>query len=185
RAGEPLSAAGAAFSRASGATLIDRTGTLQEVGQNVPRVEWLDLDGDGVRETPTLLLEPAGTNAFTWSEDLSRSSWTKVRSSVTANAATAPDGTATADKLVEDTSATETHYVARNLAGATDNATQAVSVFARAGERTQLQVSIIGKDDVDRRALFDLTTGTVLSVSGATGQVLARLPDGWYRIGVA
>ena len=171
--------------RGTEGTYISKSGRIEVADPNTPRITWWDRDGDGVRETPTLLLEPAGTNAFTWSEDLSQSIWTKIRSSVTANAATAPDGTATADKLVEDTSATQTHYVARNLAGATDNATQAVSVFARAGERTQLQVGIIGKDDVDRSALFDLTTGTVLSVSGATGQVLARLPDGWYRIGVA
>lgn len=54
--------AGLSFSRASGATLTDRTGTLREAGPNVPRVEWLDLDGDGVHETPTTLLEPAATN---------------------------------------------------------------------------------------------------------------------------
>src|SRR5690606_30709272 len=40
RAGEPLSAAGITHTRASGATLMDRTGTLREAGQNVPRVDW-------------------------------------------------------------------------------------------------------------------------------------------------
>ena len=54
--------AGAAFSRASAAWYFDRTGILREAGPNVPRVEWIDLDGDGVRETQTALLEPAATN---------------------------------------------------------------------------------------------------------------------------
>src|SRR5690606_2798577 len=50
------------FTRASPAFLTDRDGKMVEVPANVPRIEWLDLDGDGVRETPTTLLEPAATN---------------------------------------------------------------------------------------------------------------------------
>jgi len=47
--------AGLSHTRASGATLIDRTGTLQEVGPNVPRIDWS-------RGVPALLLEPQRTN---------------------------------------------------------------------------------------------------------------------------
>src|SRR5690606_27584492 len=54
--------AGAAFSRASSAWYVDRDGILREAGPHVPRVEWLDLDGNGVRDTPATLLEPAATN---------------------------------------------------------------------------------------------------------------------------
>ena len=50
------------FTRASPAFLTDRDGKMVEVPANVPRIEWLDLDGDGVRETPALRLEPAATN---------------------------------------------------------------------------------------------------------------------------
>lgn len=55
RAGEPLSGAGMSFSRASTATLIDRTGTLQEVGPNVPRIDWS-------HGRPVLRLEGGSTN---------------------------------------------------------------------------------------------------------------------------
>src|SRR5690606_23138121 len=57
RAGEPLSAAGMSFSRASTATLIDRTGTLREVGPHVPRITW-----QGGR--PYMLVEPGTTNSI-------------------------------------------------------------------------------------------------------------------------
>src|SRR5690606_27427768 len=57
--------AGAAFSRASGATLIDRTGTLREVGPDVPRIDWS-------HGRPALRLEPAWTNLVPWSSALSR-----------------------------------------------------------------------------------------------------------------
>src|SRR5690606_22905486 len=41
--------AGAAFSRTSSAWYVDRDGILREVGPHVPRIEWYDLDSDGVR----------------------------------------------------------------------------------------------------------------------------------------
>src|SRR5690606_20419173 len=62
--------AGGTFSRASSAWYIDRTGTLREVAPDVPRIEWLDLDGDGVREMPTVLLEPAATNLLLQSSNV-------------------------------------------------------------------------------------------------------------------
>ncbi|HEX7050170.1 MAG TPA: hypothetical protein VF188_08225 [Longimicrobiales bacterium] len=55
-------APGIDFSRASGGTLVGRTGTLREAGPDVPRIHWLDRDGDGAPETPVLRLEPQRTN---------------------------------------------------------------------------------------------------------------------------
>src|SRR5690606_1006437 len=65
RAGEPLSAAGMSFSRASTATLIDRTGTLREVGPDVPRITW-----QGGR--PYMLVEPASQNLVPHGDDLTK-----------------------------------------------------------------------------------------------------------------
>src|SRR5690606_27785683 len=95
--------AGGSFSRASAAWYIGPDGVLRQAAANAPRIEWYDLDGDGVRETPTLLLEPATTNLLLHSEDFSHSVWDKNGGAVivTPNAATAPDGAATAD-LVQD-----------------------------------------------------------------------------------
>jgi len=39
------------------ATYIDRDGIIRLAAANVPRIEWVDLDGDGIRETPGILLE--------------------------------------------------------------------------------------------------------------------------------
>src|SRR5690606_20994725 len=54
--------AGAMFSRSSSAWYVGQDGRIYQASANVPRIEWYDRDGDGVRETPTLLLEPAATN---------------------------------------------------------------------------------------------------------------------------
>lgn len=56
--------AGLAFSRPSPAWYVDGDGILREAAPDVPRIEWYDLDGDGVRETPTMLLEPGATNVL-------------------------------------------------------------------------------------------------------------------------
>ncbi|HEX6941132.1 MAG TPA: hypothetical protein VF158_17145 [Longimicrobiales bacterium] len=54
--------AGGSFSRSSSAWYVGPDGRIYQTAANAPRVEWYDLDGDGVRETPTALLEPAATN---------------------------------------------------------------------------------------------------------------------------
>jgi len=61
---------------------------------------------------PTL---SARVNTLLNSEDFSSASWNKSRATVTANAATAPNGTLTADKIVEDT-ATNNHRVFQAVA---------------------------------------------------------------------
>lgn len=58
------------------ATYIDRSGLVRLAAANVPRIEWVDLDGDGVRETPGILLEGAGANRVTYSDDFSN--WTQI-----------------------------------------------------------------------------------------------------------
>jgi len=54
--------AGGSFSRSSSAWYIGADGLLRQAAAGVPRIEWYDLDGDGVRETPALRLEPSRTN---------------------------------------------------------------------------------------------------------------------------
>ena len=61
---------GGAFSRTSAATTIGRDGLVTPVASGIPRIAWMDLDGDGVRETPTLRLEPSRTNLLLQSSNV-------------------------------------------------------------------------------------------------------------------
>jgi hypothetical protein len=94
------------FARADGttcATYIDRSGLVRRAAANVLRVEWVDLDGDGIRETPGLLLEGARTNLCLRSEELDNAAWANSGAvAVTPNTDVAPDGTTTADTLTDD-----------------------------------------------------------------------------------
>src|SRR5689334_22188945 len=73
------------------ATFADRDGILRTALANILRVEWVDLDGDGIRETPGVLIESSRTNSCLRSEALDDAAWTADGTTVTANAAAAPD----------------------------------------------------------------------------------------------
>ncbi|GIW90789.1 MAG: hypothetical protein KatS3mg109_1221 [Pirellulaceae bacterium] len=73
------------FVRSSAAWYVGRDGKLYRAATDVPRIEWFDLDSDGVYEYPALLTEPSRTNLVPWSDDLSQ--WTSSGTpTVTANA---------------------------------------------------------------------------------------------------
>lgn len=118
-------------------------------------------------------------NLLKYSQQFDNAAWTKNRSSVTANATTAPDGTTTADKLVEDGTESNMHQIYHtNIIASSPNV---FSVHVKAAERSHVWlVSYNGTDGIDGVG-FDLSAGTVGSASGqATGKIQS-LGDGWYR----
>jgi hypothetical protein len=125
------------------------------------------------------------TNYAVRSEEFDNAVWTKTRTTVTANAVTAPNGTMTADTLVE-TAVAGTHIIRR-----TENVFLAVtcsfSIYVKAAGRTRGTLRIdAGSDEVI--ADFDLVAlTTTTSVSGAgvvSGSSITALPDGWFRVSV-
>jgi hypothetical protein len=98
---------------------------------NVPRFDHNPTTGESLG----LLIEQQRTNLVTYSADFADASWTKTRSSITGNTIVAPDGTLTGDKLVEDTSATATHFVSKNPTVSSGTA-YTYSVYLKAAERT-------------------------------------------------
>jgi hypothetical protein len=127
-------------------------------------------------ESLGLLIEEQRTNLLLRSEEFDNASWNKVRSSITANTIVAPDGTLTGDKLVEDTTASNTHSV--NQFVTVSNATvYTFSFYAKAAERSLIRVfsSSMGTD-----VWFDLAAGTVAIQTTGTGTI-ASVGNGWYR----
>jgi hypothetical protein len=111
-------------------------------------------------------------------------SWIKTRSNIGAtNAVVAPDGTLTADKLIEDTTATQTHYIngPSSTSYVTSSSLPVASIYVKAGERTSCGLTIVrdaGTAFASGTFNVDLSTGTVLSGSGN----IASAGNGWYRI---
>jgi hypothetical protein len=114
------------------------------------------------------------TNLLVRSEEFDNAAWTKTRSSVTANAITAPNGTLTADQLVEDTTASNTHQVSQSAS--LTAGTHTYSIFAKAGERSVLQTFRSNLNIDLFTHTFNLSTGT----ASGTGASIVSVGNGWY-----
>lgn len=148
---------GVTFARSAGpATVFDETGTMQVISAaDAPR-----FDHDPVTHVPRgLLIEPAATNLFAASADLTAMQGTDS-ASWSANAAPSPDGTTTADKLVE--SAADYRHIGFHSQAAVSGDPYTVSVFAKPAGRDHCALNQTdGNGATGYDAAFDLVAGTV------------------------
>jgi hypothetical protein len=125
------------------------------------------------------LIKTATTNLLVRSEEFNDASWTKTRCSITANAALSPDGTLTADKLVEDTTATSSHRITGISIPLVS--LPSASIYLKAAERTEVVFAIIrdfGTGSAATETVMDLQAGTVISGPG----IMTAVGNGWYRV---
>ena len=98
---------------------------------------------------------------------------------ITANAIAAPDGTMTADKLVETASNTNHQIIHAAISHTIVGATYTISVYAKAGERNWLAITSHNTSATD---FFDLTNGVV--GTSPNGGVITAAGGGWYRCSI-
>jgi hypothetical protein len=164
------------FTRASSSTFVDSAGTLQTAATDVPRFDHNPTTGESLG----LLVEEARTNLLLRSEEFDNASWTKTNSSVTQNAAVAPNGTTTADRLTEDGTATSTH-LANGAATITAGTTYTYSVYAKSDTRRWLLVSPGGSWGY---GWFDVqagVTGTLVNGGSSATSSIQSVGNGWFR----
>jgi hypothetical protein len=175
--------------RASTATFIGSNGLIQTAASGVARYSYNPLN---LSVSPALLLEAAGTNLLTYSEQFDNGAWSKGYLSVSANAAVSPDGATTADKLVENTLNGEHAISIAPAFSVLANTAYTFSIYAKASGRSLLRL-MADKDVafVDKiLAEFDLSSGTVVhsnvggTASGVTTQ-MTNVGNGWYRCSVS
>ena len=148
------------------------------------RTEGAPYYGEGA--TPKgLLIEEARTNLVTDSEEFDDSMFTAVRLSVTANQSLAPDGTSTADEIVEDSSASDTHILRLSSSVTTGN-DYTFSVFAKRASGTRnILVSFRSTNGAFTlsSASFDLGAGTVTNNSVNSASI-EDYGNGWFRCSI-
>jgi hypothetical protein len=170
------------FSRGSIGTRVNRNGLIETIPANQPRFDFDPITGQSLG----LLIEEPRTNLLLQSEDLS-TTWSNTGTTEILNATTAPDGTNTADQIVENTSYGQ-HYMSSNAISWASNTTYTCSVFAKAENRKFLDIAFGTSSfwvNGHRRAVFNLSNGTVHSTAGSSlTALISPYPNGWYRCSI-
>ena len=169
---KPTSGAGdMVVSRGTTATRVNSAGIIETVAINAPRLDYPLLGG-----CPSILVEPARTNLVLRSEEFDNASWTKTFATITPNVTTAPDGTMTADKLVDDATLNQ-HRINQTPTAAIG--TYTFSVFLKKAEidTAIMRIGLIGAD-------FNLTTGTTSGANVGITSTIKNYGNGWYRCSI-
>lgn len=172
-----IAARSGTFTRASIATYANSAGAIVSAASGELRFDYspTSLVALGVR------LEGARTNLCLQSQAFDNASWSLARVTCSANAVTAPDGTATQDRLVE-TAEINTHGVFQPIT-IVNTTVYSRSVFGKAAERNWLAIDATN-GGAGVKTWFDLTAGAVgTSAVGNTGSIVGY-PGGIWRAAV-
>ena len=166
------------FTRASTGPFVGSDGLIQSAATDAPRFDHDPTTGESLG----LLVEEPRTNLLLQSQDFS-TTWTNVGSSENVNVVVAPNGTSTADALV-DTAISETHNFTQTLSALSGSTTYTFSCFMKKGSKNYgvfvfAPVSSWGIG-TGASVFFDLNNGTVGTAANATGTIQA-LPNEWHR----
>jgi hypothetical protein len=180
----PVLPVGVAFSRTTSGTYIGNDGLLKTAAANQPRFEY-----DQSGELKGLLIESQATNLLRFSDRLdSTPTYGYQDGVVIADQGVAPDGTNTADVLVESNGQTFP-YVDQQVSA---NQTRALtcSTFVKAVNRTKVVVKIdAGLPNDFCEVHLDLSTGvssdSQLGTAANCRGFVQKLANDWYRVAVS
>ena len=155
--------------------------TLKTSQSDQPRFEYSATDG----QSEGLLIEQQFTQYAHYSEEFDNNGgWAKVNATVQPNSAVAPDGTLSADLLVEayETSGTNSHYAKQNTLGSVAvGDTYTWTVFAKAAGRNYATIyTTVG--GANTYGIWNLLNGSVTTTSGSGSFSSSDCGNGWYRL---
>jgi hypothetical protein len=169
------------FTRASSATRVNEKGLIESVAANMPRIDFGPVTG----ACKGLPIEEQRTNLLTYSEQFDNAYWSKSGLTVSSNATVAPDGTFTADKLVE-ASSSQYNYIYRNRTAS--NETVTASVYVKEAGRKYVKIQFTDNVAYVANAVFDLNSGVIFSTSSPNAEYsgitssIQGVGSGWYRV---
>lgn len=132
--------------------------------------------------TNGLLVEEARTNLLQHSDDFGNVYWTQNGPTITSDATTAPDGTATADLIT----CAATGFTIKSISGAIST-TYTASAYFKAGTKNFGSVYIGGGgvNGSDSGFKINLTTGATTKIGSASVTATSEtLANGWFRLAV-
>jgi hypothetical protein len=126
------------------------------------------------------LIEKARTNVALQSETFDTASWLKSDATITANVGVAPNGTTTADKIVPTTTGTN-RWVEQSRA-ITTSIPYTNSFFVKADGFSWVAIHHIGGSV---GAWFNVSSGTIGTITAGNTALITSVGNGWYRCSVA
>jgi len=180
----PTSGAGDfTVTRATSATRVNASGLIESVASGIPRLDYFA--SGGVVGCPALLVEPSGQNQCQRSEEFNNAfhfpfNLNSFGSGSVANttATLDPYGTNVADYIQENSAASAQHSIIDIFAGNVSGTTYTWSVFAKAAERTIIQLA--NNAGGGGTANFNLTTGVATLTNGVSCS-MQNYGNGWWR----
>lgn len=176
---EPVTTTGA-ITRSTVGTYFDIAGVMQTAAIDAVRINYDPYS----HEFLGLLIENAATNLLTYSAQFDSSAWNKPIITVAANAFVAPDGTLTADKLVESTS-TIAQRILTNQSYTLPAGAVTFSFYAKFAGRRYLNAYPLYTTWWNFNVLFDLQTGVITANPTSTPASITPVGNGWYRCSVS
>jgi hypothetical protein len=142
-----------------------RVNSAGNIVQSVSNTARFDFDPNTLASRG-VLNEPARTNLHIRATELDNASWTKGQATVTANAATGPDGTASADRLNE-TAVTNVHWILSTAMSFTTALAYTESLYSQKGTGRYIQMHFqTAAFGSTQYANVDLQLGTVTASAG-------------------
>jgi len=165
--------------RATTATYVGSDGLIKTALANEVRFDYTN------GSCPSILVEPQRTNLLLRSEEFDNAYWLKESAGLTANQTTAPDGTNTADLIVDNTNLT-VHGFRNNTGIILTNSVHTYSIFVKDNGRRFINLSFntVGSNYTSG-LIADLQNGTITQIFGVgilSSSIISFGNDGWYKI---
>jgi uncharacterized delta-60 repeat protein len=119
-------------------------------------------------------------NLMVQSQNFTSANWLKVRSSVTASATTAPDGSLTGTKLINDIS-NDSHYVRSDGYTFSSGDTYTISYYAKSSELSWVAIQINENSVIFPTTYTNLSGGSLGNIGAGVTASIENVGDGWYR----
>ena len=167
------------FDRASEGTRVRKDGLIEEVANDVPRLDWLNSN------CPSLLLEPQRTNLILFSEQFSGTNWDTLNTTITSNTVISPNGTMTANTLQR--TSTSASYRRNTISKSASAITYTTSMFIKKGSGNYFALRTQGL--YPSRAIFrfrfdteEIYNAEEFSNFTILDYGVENYSNGWYRL---
>jgi hypothetical protein len=129
------------------------------------------------------LIQYAPNNLVLNSEQFDNANWNKFNATVNANVTSAPDGTSTADALVENT--TNGSHIVQQFINYTSGLSYTLSFYIKAGTRSWTRITMpTAAFGTEVSSFYNLSgAGSLGTASGpVTARTITAVGNGWYQV---